>query len=224
LAALLLTGLTFGCGVAGPGGGAGTAPAPPTALAGTAGNQQVSLTWSASRGATSYHVKRATTSGGPYTQMGAPTSPSYTDTGLTNGTKYFYVVSALNASGESANSTEVSSTPETPIPPAPTGLIATAGNQQVSLTWTASSGATTYHVKRSTTSGGPYTQVAAPTTASYINTGLTNGTKYYYVVSALNTSGESGNSSEVSGTPALPVPPAPTDLVATAGNQQISLT
>ena len=62
------------------------------------------LTWTASSGATSYHVKRATTSGGPYTQVGAPTSTSFTDTGLTNGTTYFYVVSALNATGESANS------------------------------------------------------------------------------------------------------------------------
>ncbi len=56
------------------------------------------------------------------------------------------------------------------------GLAATAGNQQISLTWTASSGATSYHVKRATTSGGPYTQVGAPTSASYIDTGLTNGT------------------------------------------------
>lgn len=88
------------------------------------------------------------------------------------------------------------------IPAAPTGLAATAGNAQVSLTWNASSGATSYHVKRSTTSGGPYTQVAAPTTTSFADTGLTNGTSYYYVVSAVNSAGESGNSSQVLSTPA----------------------
>jgi hypothetical protein len=83
----------------------------PTALAATAGNQQVSLSWTASSGATSYHVKRASASGGPYTQVGAPTTTSYTNTGLTNGTTYFYVVSALNATGESANSSQASATP-----------------------------------------------------------------------------------------------------------------
>ncbi len=120
---------------------ASTAPAAPTALGATAGNQQVGLTWTASSSATSYHVKRATTSGGPYTQAGSATATSYTDTGLTNGTNYFYVVSALNASGESANSSQASampasSAPSVPVPAAPTALGATAGNQQVSLTWT----------------------------------------------------------------------------------------
>jgi hypothetical protein len=88
-------------------------------------------------------------------------------------------------------------------PPAtPTGLAAAPGNAQVSLSWAASSGATSYNVKRSTTSGGPYSTVSSPTTNSYNDTGLTNGTTYFYVVSAVNSNGESGNSSEVSATPA----------------------
>jgi hypothetical protein len=111
------------------------------------------------------------------------------------------VVSALNTSGESPNSSEVSGIPALPVPVAPTGLTATAGYQQVALTWAASSGATSYHVKRSTTNGGPYTQVGAPTNPSFTDSGLTNGTTYYYVVSALNASGESGNSSQVSAIP-----------------------
>jgi hypothetical protein len=114
LALLLLAGLTFGCGggsYSGGGGGGGMAPAAPTALAGTPGNLQVSLTWTASSGATSYHVKRATTSGGPYTQAGSPTLASFTDMGLTNGSTYYYVVSALNTYGESANSAQISATP-----------------------------------------------------------------------------------------------------------------
>src|SRR6266700_270214 len=86
-------------------------------------------------------------------------------------------------------------------PPAPTGLAATAGNQQVVLAWTASSGATLYTVKRSTTSGGPFAQVGLPTTPGFTNTGLTNGTTYFYVVSALNSAGESPNSAQVSATP-----------------------
>ena len=89
------------------------------------------------------------------------------------------------------------------VPPAPTGLAGTAGNAQVSLAWNAVSGATGYNVKRSTTSGGPYANVAANNTGtSFVNTGLTNGTTYYYVVTALNASGESPISTQVSATPA----------------------
>ncbi|RKP53165.1 cellulose 1,4-beta-cellobiosidase [Cohnella endophytica] len=182
-----------------------TIPAAPTGLTATAGNAQAALSWTASSGATSYTVKRATTSGGPYTNVATGvTATSYTNTGLTNGTTYYYVVSASNSAGESVNSTQASATPSTAvtIPAAPTGLTATAGNAQVALSWTASSGATSYTVKRATTSGGPYTNVATGVTAtSYTNTGLTNGTTYYYVVSASNSAGESANSTQASATP-----------------------
>ncbi len=104
--------------------------------------------------------------------------------------------------------------PSTPpaVPSAPAGVMATAGNAQVSLSWTASSGATSYHVKRATVAGGPYTQVAAPAATNDTDTGLANGTAYFYVVSALNSAGESANSAEVSATPVLPVPAIPTGL------------
>jgi hypothetical protein len=94
-----------------------------------------------------------------------------------------------------------------PPPSAPTGLMAMAGDAQVSLTWSSAATAASYTVKRSTTSGGPYTTVAAGVTAtSYMDTtGLTNGTTYYYVVSAVSAAGESGNSNQVSATPQPPV-------------------
>jgi Bacterial Ig domain len=85
-------------------------------------------------------------------------------------------------------------------PPAPTGLNATAGYQQVELNWTDSAGATSYNVKRATTSGGPYTTVASASNTTYTNTGLTNGTPYYYVISAI-AGIESSNSVQASGTP-----------------------
>jgi alpha-L-fucosidase len=88
-----------------------------------------------------------------------------------------------------------------PPPPTPTGLAATPGNNQVALTWNTSSGATSYNVKRSTTSGSGYATIASPTTTSYTDTTAANGTTYYYVVSAVNTGGESANSSQVSATP-----------------------
>jgi hypothetical protein len=71
----------------------------------------------------------------------------------------------------------------------------------VSLSWNASSGATGYHVKRSTTSGSGYTQVAAPAGTTYKDATVKNGTAYYYVVSAINASAQSGNSSQASATP-----------------------
>ena len=185
----------------GGGGGGGNPPSAPTGLDVTDGDGQVSLTWNASSGATSYHVKRGTASGGPYSQIGSPTATSYTDTGLTNGNTYYYVVTALNSHGESGNSAEVQGKPRATVPPAPTGLTATAGDKQVSLSWSASTGATSYHVKRATITGGPYTQVGAPTGTSFTDTGLANGTTYYYVVSALNNGGESANSGEKSATP-----------------------
>lgn len=86
-------------------------------------------------------------------------------------------------------------------PPAPTGLAATAGNAQVALTWNASTGATSYNIKRATVSGGPYSTVGTSTTPTFTNTGLTNGTTYFYVVTAVNSSGESGNSNQASATP-----------------------
>ncbi|HMK31492.1 MAG TPA: glycoside hydrolase family 44 protein, partial [Terriglobales bacterium] len=82
--------------------------------------------------------------------------------------------------------------------------------------------ATSYKVKRGTTSGGPYTQVGAPTSASYSDSGLSNGTTYYYVVSALNSAGESGNSGQASATPAGAVSADVTVTVDPSKSQAIS--
>jgi len=85
----------------------------------------------------------------------------------------------------------------------PTGVSATAGNAQVALSWSPSAGATGYNVQSSTNTGGPYTTIATPTTTSYTNTGLANGTTYYYVISATDGVNVSSNSIEVSATPVL---------------------
>jgi len=203
-------------------------PDAPTGLAAVAGNQQATLTWSASSpGVTSYKVKRATAPGGPYTQAGAPTGTSFVDSALNNGSTYYYVVSAVNVTGEGPNSAEVSATPMAPpLPNAPVGLAAVAGSQQVTLSWTAASpGVTSYKVKRATAPGGSYTQVATPAASPFVDTGLNNGTTYYYVVSAINVTGEGPISTEVSATPvAPPLPDAPVGLAAVAGYQQVNLT
>ena len=85
---------------------------------------------------------------------------------------------------------------------APTNLLATPGNNHIDLTWSLSTGAISYHVKRALASGGPYTVIANPSTASYTDLTAVNGTSYYYVVSAINGAGESANSNQVSAIPA----------------------
>ncbi|HYT24793.1 MAG TPA: glycoside hydrolase family 44 protein [Candidatus Polarisedimenticolia bacterium] len=198
-----------GCGAYGGGGngggGGGSAPVAPTGLTAAAANAQVSLTWNASSGATGYYVKRSTSSG-TEVQIAAQSGTAYSDNSVSNGTKYYYVVSAYNSYGQSANSAEVNATPVAPPPPvtpaAPTGLTASGGNGQVSLSWTASVGAASYNVKRSTTSGGPYAAlVASPPVTNYVDTTVANSTTYYYVVTAVNSSGESGNSNQASAMP-----------------------
>ncbi len=88
------------------------------------------------------------------------------------------------------------------VPASPGSLQATAGDAEVDLTWSAVAGATGYSVGRSTASGGPYTSIATQVVGtSFTDTGLTNGTAYYYVASATNAGGESGGSNEVSATP-----------------------
>jgi fibronectin type 3 domain-containing protein len=179
--------------------------AAPTNLVATAGGSQIALSWNAVAGATSYQVFRSVTNGGPYTPVCAVTTTNYTDTPPIGGTNY-YVVKAANAVGTSANSAEVSAFLQVPPPATPTGLAATAGNAQVGLSWNASSGATSYNLKRATVNGGPYSTITNVTATSYTDTNVANGTTYYYVVSAVNPGGESADSAQVAAAPSPNLP------------------
>jgi Glycoside hydrolase family 44 len=100
-----------------PAGSIVSPPTAPTGLAASVGSGTVTLTWNAGGGATSYTVKRANVSGGPYTTLGTVTSPAptqYNDTGLANGTTYYYVVSGTNSAGTGPNSAELAATPMVP--------------------------------------------------------------------------------------------------------------
>jgi Hypothetical glycosyl hydrolase family 15/Fibronectin type III domain len=94
-----------------------TPPAAPTNFKATAGNAQVVLTWTASSGATSYNLYRSTASGAEAFYKNV-TGTSFTDTGLANGTTYYYQINAVNAGGSSARSGQVSAKPAAPTLPA----------------------------------------------------------------------------------------------------------
>jgi hypothetical protein len=331
------------------------APPPAPGVIAATDYGQVTLSWTASKGAVGYNVKRSLTNGGPYTVI-APNlaGTNYLDGGLANLTTYYYVVSALNAAGESANSGQVAATPgilsrsgwvasasstESGGSPAraidgdvttrwstgasqangqwfqvdmgatntffqivldagsstgdyprgyrvnlsndgstwglpmasgagtsqvtmitfatnsaryirvtqtgstsgwwsihefnvygtrgvapltPTGLAATAGDGTVALAWNASGTALGYNVKRAAAPNGLYTMVGSNLAGlSFTNSGLVNGTKYYFKVSALNLAGESTNSGYVSAQPVSLTPPQ-VSFVAGAGQVQLS--
>ena len=189
-----------------------TPPSPPTGLTATPGDTVVDLSWDANSESdlAGYNVYRSEVSGGPYTQINSQlvTEVSYQDTDVEKSTTYYYVVTAVdNVGNESGNSEEVSVVPTDTTPPsAPTGLVATAGDTVVDLSWEANteSDLAGYNVYRSEASSGPYNKVNAEliTTTTYHDTGLTNGTTYYYVVTAVdNANNESTYSNEVSATP-----------------------
>ena len=193
------------------------APSAPTGVVAIPGDGRVSLAWNPVAGATSYRVKRSGTSGGPYTTV-APNvaGTNYLDTGLTNNVPYFYVVTAVNDAGESPASAQVSATPNVTKPLPPANLTALPGDGKVTLTWPASAGATSYNVLRSLVSGGPFAPIVNVATTSYVDTNVSNGTTYFYVVTAANEAGASNPSKKVSATPA-PVPLPPTGLTASPG-------
>lgn len=191
-------------------GGTTQPPAAPGGLSATAvSSAQINLAWTdGASNESGFRIERATGAGAfaEIATVGANVT-TYQSTGLVASTAYSYRVRAYNSAGTSAYSNTASATTQaasTTPPPVPTGLTATAGNAQVALNWAASSTATSYNVKRATVSGGPYTTVGTSTSTSFTNTGLTNGTTYFYVVSAVNAAGESANSAPASATPSAP--------------------
>lgn len=192
-------------------------PPPPAKLSPSisAGDNAVTLTWTASPAGDNvsvYHVYRKSAPGVTRKSFDAVDnvvgSVTKTVTGLTNGTTYYFVVTAENNGGESAESAELAGTPKAPVPGVPSGLSATPGSAKNTLTWNAVPSATAYSIYWSTTAGvttanGTKIAVAAPAAGSptYVHEGLTNGTVYYYVVTATVGGVESAASASVSASP-----------------------
>jgi titin len=206
----------------------------PTGVSGTAGDTQVSLTWTApaSNGGnaiTDYLVEFNDGVTWATFADGTSTTTSTTVTGLTNDTAYTFRVSAVNIAGTGLPGVSTAVTPRAK-PGAPTGVAGTRGNTEVALTWTAPSSdggsAITDYVVESSTNGTDWTVFAdgTSTTTSTTVTGLTNGTAYTFRVSATSSIG-TGATSVVSAavTPAT-LPGGPTGVSGTAGDTRVFLT
>ena len=200
-------------------------PAAPVVKIGhSAASGKPMLTWNAVSGATSYKVYRATSQNGAYSLLGSVTVTSYTNTGAKDGVTYYYKVTAVNDSGESAYSNIVSGQNKavTPKPSAPVVKIGhSASSGKPMLTWNAVSGATSYKVYRATSQNGTYSLLGTVTATSYTNTGAKAGTTYYYKVKAVSSAGESAYSNIVSGK-SKAVTPKPSAPVVKIGHSATS--
>ena len=182
---------------------AGGSPSAPTGLTATGGTGAITLKWNTVTGATTYSVYRGAVSTSKTLLRSGLTTASFADTGLPGSTTYYYQVTATNTAGESAKSTEASATTaaDTGLS-APTGLTATGGTGAITLKWTAVTGAATYNVYRGATSASKALYRSNLDTPTFVDSGLTASTTYYYQVTAVNKSVESAKSTEASATTA----------------------
>ena len=211
-----------------PGGKTVNAPQNLTAVP---SDQTVTLEWDEVAGAT-YNLYMGTSSGVTtdsnsalnFMQHTNVTNP-FTHIGLTNDTTYYFVITAVVNGIESDISTEVSATPF--IPDTPINVTAVAGDQVITLAWDEVAGAT-YNLYMGTSSGVSTDSNSALNFMQHINitnpfthTGLTNGTTYYFVITAVVNGIESDISTEVAATPFIPQ--APQNVSALAAVNAITL-
>ena len=160
-----------------------TVPNAPATLTATAQSTSViNLSWSSVAEATSYNVYR-----GLSKIANVATGTTYSDTGLNPNTEYCYTVTSVNEAGESTKMNEACArTLSAATKPGDFTLTATAqSSSSIGLSWTASSGATSYDVYRAVQ------KVASGlTTTSYTDTGLSASTQYCYSIVAVNTAGQ----------------------------------
>ncbi len=160
------------------------------------------LSWTAGSGATSHDVYFGATS--PGTFQGNQAGTTYDPGTMANDMTYYWRINEVGDGGTTTGNIWSFTTPQSPN--APANLAATPGDGQVDLDWDNSAGAVNYNVYRGT--GGNYYLEASPTSSSWTDTSVINGTTYYYYVTAENAIGESGPSNTVSATPqAAPLPP-----------------
>jgi hypothetical protein len=202
----------------------------PTAVTGTPGNGQVTVSWTApfNGGAaiTAYVLESSSNGGQTWQVLSSSASSPTTVTGLTNGTAYVFRVAAVNAVGTGATGQSAAVAPRT-VAGAPTGVTGTPGNGQVTVAWTApvsNGGApiTGYRIEYSSNNGGAWTEFSSSATSPTTVTGLTNGTAYLFRVSAVNAAGTGSAGQSAAVTPRT-VANAPTAVTGTPGNGQVTV-
>ena len=200
-----------------------SAPATPSALTSlTASSSQINLSWSDnSANETSFRIEVSSTSasaGFALLTTTAANVTSYTSTGLTASTQYWYRVRAANTTGDSAWSTvatAITNAPASTAPTAPSALTAlTASSSQINLSWSDNSAnETSFRIERSITSASAGFALLTTTGAnvtSYSSTGLSASTQYWYRVRAANAIGDSAWCTVATATTSAPAPTAPT--------------
>ncbi len=175
-------------------------------------DRTVQLEWDAAKGAASYQIKRADKPNEAYKVIATVTNGTrFQDGGVENDALYRYVVVALSSSGLATSSGEFRATP-CPLPKAPLGMSASAGDENVRLNWRKVPEAVAYRILRAEISGGPYQVVATLEEKTHYDDGkVRNGQAYYYVIESLNAAGISPQSHEVWAVP-MPVPQVPMGL------------
>lgn len=194
-------------------------PATPVGLSAISGDKSVSLVWSLSPGAQNYNVYQSSAQNGTYNKIKNVSALLTTVEGLANSQTYWFKVSAANSAGESPLSGAVSAIPAPPVlvPWVPTGFASSPADSRITLSWNSVAGASSYNIYSTDAAGSSYTLKGSTPDANYAVTGLTNGTLYYYAVSAVNVAGESGKSIIVSAMPLSDVIPTPSNLRASSG-------
>ena len=177
-----------------------TKPLSPTGVSAKAYSSYIKITWNTASGAERYQVYRSTSAYGSYAPIGSKTSSTYyNDYEASEGTTYYYQVTAINSAGESNKSSYASAKIEQQVskPSTPTGLRASASSSCIELSWNSVSNADSYIIYRGTSSYNcSYLETVDYT--SYTDCNVSEGKTYYYTVSAKNSAGESSKSSAVS--------------------------
>ena len=214
-----------------------TAPVAPTGVTGTAGNTEVSLSWTApaSNGGsaiTDYVIQYSTNGGTSWTPFsdGTSTATTATVTGLTNGTAYVFRAAAVNSVGTGTFSTASAAVTPLAFAGSPTSVSGTPAVGQVNLSWTApastgGSAITDYVIQYSTNGGTSWTPfsdgTSTATTATV--TGLTNGTAYGFRVAAVNSAGTGLFSAASASVTPGNVPGLPTGVSGRAGDGRVQV-
>jgi fibronectin type 3 domain-containing protein len=195
----------------------GGLPAAPTNLSATAGDGRVTLRWTASTTSNVYYWIEYRPSGGTWQRLPSPLSTccTFNVDFLNNGTTYDFRVRATNVSGDSSASNVASARPMPPIPAAPSGLTASAGDGKVTLQWSASSTSNVYYWIEYRAAGGSWQRLKYPvsTCCTFTVGYLLNGTTYDF----RDLSGDSAASNTATARPMPPFPQPPSNLTVSPG-------